>query len=327
MLEAKSISEKVNEKFLKKGFILTKDALELLITQSGYDRFINHLKDRKMVFVSREIVEDFYFPRIEEKRKFEFKAEKLPLDKFLKRKRPKPRRIKAEIEIVRNVSDQYSEGKFQDFLELFQDRFERLSRIFRMKPSMRDFSTIPTVLKRRKREKVKTVGIVTEKRVTSNNNVILTIEDRGEFIKVLVHNRWKKLFELARYIVEDEVIGVEGVMGESIIFANAVEFPDIPIGRSLNKSRKNLSVALISDLHVGSKMFLEKAFLRFIRWLNLKYEKQMELASTVKYLIIAGDIADGIGIYPNQREELDIDDLIEQYEKTAELLSLVPERI
>jgi DNA polymerase II small subunit len=51
------------------------------------------------------------------------------------------------------------------------------------------------------------------------------------------------------------------------------------------------------------------------------------LAERVKYLIIAGDIVDGIGIYPNQEEELVIPDIYEQYRAAAEHLADVPSHI
>jgi DNA polymerase II small subunit len=52
-----------------------------------------------------------------------------------------------------------------------------------------------------------------------------------------------------------------------------------------------------------------------------------EISSRVRYLIIAGDIIDGIGVYPNQINELEIRDIYEQYEIAAKLLSKIPEHI
>ena len=77
---------------------------------------------------------------------------------------------------------------------------------------------------------------------------------------------------------------------------------------------------IISDIHVGSKMFLEERWKKFLRWLRKE-------AKGVRYLLIAGDLVDGIGIYPNQEEELEILDIYEQYEKLAADLEEVPEDI
>ena len=44
-------------------------------------------------------------------------------------------------------------------------------------------------------------------------------------------------------------------------------------------------------------------------------------------MVIAGDNVDGIGIYPNQIEELEIKDIYEQYEKFSEYMKEIPEYI
>ena len=77
--------------------------------------------------------------------------------------------------------------------------------------------------------------------------------------------------------------------------------------------------------YVGSKMFLENQFLDFIKWINGETgsSEQKEMAKSVKYLFVIGDIVDGIGIYPNQEKELNVFDLKEQYKLCADLLSMI----
>ena len=45
------------------------------------------------------------------------------------------------------------------------------------------------------------------------------------------------------------------------------------------------------------------------------------------YIIIAGDIVDGVGIYPDQKNELKIIKIEEQYNYLAELLKKIPNHI
>jgi DNA polymerase II small subunit len=63
-------------------------------------------------------------------------------------------------------------------------------------------------------------------------------------------------------------------------------------------------------------------FVRFVKWLNGDFgnEEQMEMANNVKYMIVGGDIVDGIGVYPNQDKELAIKDITEQYNEAARFL-------
>ena len=55
--------------------------------------------------------------------------------------------------------------------------------------------------------------------------------------------------------------------------------------------------------------------------------RQKAVAGKIKYLVIPGDVVDGIGIYPNQEKELSITDVYRQYEVLAEQLQLIPDHI
>lgn len=80
-----------------------------------------------------------------------------------------------------------------------------------------------------------------------------------------------------------------------------------------------------SDVHVGSKYFLEDAMVRFIKWLNMEIgsQEQKKIAAKVRYLFITGDLVDGVGIYPGQYDDLTIKDVYEQYDKFAYYLGLI----
>jgi DNA polymerase II small subunit len=121
-------------------------------------------------------------------------------------------------------------------------------------------------------------------------------------------------------LVKDEVIGVSGSSNGTLIRADDIVHPGIQ--RRIVDKKMDFSIVFISDVHIGSKMFDEKAFNRFIKWINGNYgdEKQQDLANDVKYLVIGGDLVDGIGVYPNQEKELKIKDIYEQYEEAARLL-------
>ena len=64
----------------------------------------------------------------------------------------------------------------------------------------------------------------------------------------------------------------------------------------------------MSDVHVGSKTFLGPEWNRMMEWLKTD---AVELG--MNYLLIPGDVVDGIGIYPDQEKELDVDDIYQQY--------------
>ena len=80
---------------------------------------------------------------------------------------------------------------------------------------------------------------------------------------------------------------------------------------------------------MGSKMFLEDEWHNFLKWINgnLGNSRQKDVASKVKYLIVPGDVVDGIGIYPDQEKELAIVDIYRQYEVLAEQFQFIPDHI
>ena len=86
-------------------------------------------------------------------------------------------------------------------------------------------------------------------------------------------------------------------------------------------------MAFLSDVHVGSKRFMERNFLHMIDWLNGNVKDKKELAEKIKYIIVAGDVADGIGIYPGQEEDLAVFDIYAQYRELFRLLEAIPDYI
>ena len=171
--------------------------------------------------------------------------------------------------------------------------------------------------------------MVRDKHYTKNGNCILTVEDKTGYIKILVNKNKPDLFRISRDVVLDEVIGVIGVNGENIIFVNNLLFPDIPLTKEIKKSDEEVYAIFLSDLHIGSKNFLEDDFNKFLKWINceLGNELQRQIAPKVKYIFLIGDLVDGCGVYPDQEEELEIKDIKDQYKVCAELLSKIPENI
>jgi DNA polymerase II small subunit len=76
-------------------------------------------------------------------------------------------------------------------------------------------------------------------------------------------------------------------------------------------------------------MFMESEWNTFIKWINgnIGNSRQREIASKIKYLVLPGDLVDGIGVYPNQEKELSITNIYDQYKALAKQLDLIPDHI
>jgi DNA polymerase II small subunit len=114
----------------------------------------------------------------------------------------------------------------------------------------------------------------------------------------------------------------------SLLIVEDIILPDVP-QRTPHKAPISVYAVLTSDIHVGSTQFKKDAFNRFILWLNGKYgdERMRQLAGRIKYVLIAGDIVDGIGIYPNQVKELLVKDAYGQYKLAAKFIEQIPDYI
>jgi len=222
-----------------------------------------------------------------------------------------------------------SNGTLEEYLQYFQDRFKRIERLLRLRIDVKAATPILEALKSPAKSKLKIICMVTEKR-ESKNQMVLSVEDLQGSATVLVPQKAsEEVRKKALLLLPDQVICLAVIKTRSNLFlAEDIIFPEI--GRKCQqRSQDEVYAVLTSDLHIGSSKFQKEAFKRFILWLNGKYgnEEMKEIASRVKYLLIAGDIVDGVGIYPNQAKELVIRDVHKQYDFAAKYLEKIPEYI
>jgi DNA polymerase II small subunit len=205
-----------------------------------------------------------------------------------------------------------------DYVHYFRDRYNRLSSMIR---SRIDPIPIEALVKtgRYKQELCSINGLVMDVRGTTNGHRMAEIEDATGTIPVLF-NKDRPGFSDAEFLVPDEVVGVRGTLSADgrLFFSDQLFRPDIPLSHSPFTSEDPGKAVLISDVHVGSDTFLEEEWNRFADWLD---------GSDVSYLLIAGDLVDGIGVYPGQEHELIIPNIYEQYEVFGKMLSDLPSRI
>ncbi|HDI06474.1 MAG TPA: DNA polymerase II small subunit [Candidatus Aenigmarchaeota archaeon] len=235
--------------------------------------------------------------------------------------RNRKRKISEEYEVdfrLENAEVKHRERKCSDFISYFNSKFFLLQQMLikRMNPI-----SIANVEKTNNDE-VSLIGMVYDIRTTGTGNRIIEIDDpTGKISGMITKNSNEELFEEANNILLDEVIGVKGIFKKGYLFINEIIRPDIPLTNEVKKLNIPISCVFISDLHVGSIDFLEDIFKKFIKWINSKE------AEKVKYIFIAGDLCDGVGIYLNQEKDLSIKNGEKQYEYLVELLSKIPEHI
>tara|TARA_Y100000034_G_scaffold28162_1_gene33838 strand:- start:3063 stop:4691 length:1629 start_codon:yes stop_codon:yes gene_type:complete len=213
-----------------------------------------------------------------------------------------------------------------DFVKNFRTRYNFLKNILQYKPELEGLISIDKISGNNRNFSV--IGIVSEKRVTKNNNIILDIEDLTGKIKLLINNSREEVFEKAKEILLDDVIGFKVSGTREILFCNDLFYPDSFL-KEKHQTEEEVYALFTSDFHIGSKNFLEKNLWKFIDWLNGKDcdEKQKKILKKIRYLFVVGDSIDGVGAYPGQEKHLNIKDIRGQYEKLAEFYKKIPKHI
>lgn len=215
----------------------------------------------------------------------------------------------------------------KDFTRLFSSRYQFLERLLHSRQEIQNLLTINRILGKKEKENISLIGLVGEISTTKSGNLMATIEDPTGEIKVLFSKNRPELFSLAKDLVSDEVIGINGTCSEKIIFAENLIWPAFPGKAEIKSDSQEEEYAIfLSDIHVGSSLFLKEEFNKFLEWINgrLGDEKQKEIARQVKYIFIAGDLVDGVGVYPSQESELEIKDLCQQYREIYRLMKKIP---
>ncbi|MBW2991022.1 metallophosphoesterase [Candidatus Woesearchaeota archaeon] len=217
-----------------------------------------------------------------------------------------------------------------DFVVYFNKRFEALISFLRQRKELHNITSISRVKSRKgSKERVSTAGLVFDKSVTKTNKIVIKLEDTTGVMSVVVSDRYKDAYDLARELVLDEAIGVEGVCFGDALFANKIFVPDIPLTKELKKGPEEEYLAVLGDPHFGSNVFLTKEFEDFVKWINQEKgsEEQKEMASKIRYLVIIGDLVEGVGVYPAQEKDLEIKDIQEQYDLFTNYLKKIPKHI
>ncbi len=206
------------------------------------------------------------------------------------------------------------------FTTLFSDRYSKLLKIMMQRSQAKKLTSIVNVTGGKLGEEIFVAGLLMDRK-SERDVTKLVIDDPTGSLELLVFNQ--ELQETANSLLIDQFVMVGITNGKNGGFiAREILVPDIP-DHIANRSKTETYAVLISDIHIGSKYFMEKEFTEFIFWLS----SPDPVARKVRFLLICGDIIDGVGIFPNQDKELVLTDIDEQMAKAAQLLDKIPKHI
>lgn len=287
---------------LNKGFQIHPDALKILerVDVNELERVIKEIvrekSKQKLFLINQDDLEVFLGLKDDEKLESEYRVLSDPSSKI--------------------TSAEGVEG----YGALFASRFLKLKKIISNRPEAKMLKTISSVVSTKSNEDMYICGLLSERRVERNITKLI-IDDPTGSIETIVFD--KDLQKTTATLLIDQFVMERISFGKNGGFiVKDIIIPDIP-EHVPNRSKTETCVAFLSDLHIGSMYFMEKELNDFILWLS----SPDPVARKIRFVLICGDIVDGVGIYPNQDKELDLVDIHEQLKKTAELLSKIPQHI
>jgi len=199
--------------------------------------------------------------------------------------------------------------EINDFSNLFRQKYNILKEKF----VIDNYTDMTSIRKLPNSGSFSIITTVYDKKNTKNKNILLCVEDLTKDANIVIPRSNSHVYELAQKVFLDDVILIRGNVVDNLLIANDIVFPEIKLPKE-KTTKGDCYIAFIGDIHCGSNYFLEKNFLKFIKWINNTEE--------IKYLFIGGDIIDGVGQYYGQEKDLSIKTISGQYKKFQELLNL-----
>jgi DNA polymerase II small subunit len=212
------------------------------------------------------------------------------------------------------------------YSRLFHFRYETMARFLKGRPDLPNVHPVAELA--RAEGTVSVLAMVRDVRQTpEKHHLIVRLEDPSGAAEVLV---LKDSVPARTPFLPDEVVGAKLKLTRErvkrIPLVEGVVRPDVPLAGPRRGPAPSGRVLFLSDLHIGSRSFLDGPWGALVEFLAGRGPRP-EVAREIEHVVVAGDLVDGIGIYPNQERDLAVHDIIEQYRLLGRRLAELPARL
>jgi len=335
--------EALAERFSSEGIIVSANVFDRIIEDNvDIDELVSSVKKNSVWLLTDEILGKFISSSEEIKKVASDIAEPTGGELENSNQVQKPQKVEVtktktvyakEFEADLKFLDEFDvsgksacRGQLEDFVGYFRERYKNGARILRERMEYRSPVPIERLKSEAKNDPARIICMVTDKRESRRGYKFFDVEDLTGEITILLPKNERELNLAYERVMLDEIVGITGRLSNDIFVADNITKPDLPLTHKPKRSEVDVCTAFISDIHVGSYLFLEREFDNLIRWLEGDGNRR-DLADRIKYVVVAGDLVDGVGIYPKQEAELTIPDIKKQYDFLAALLSRIPDHI
>ena len=229
--------------------------------------------------------------------------------------------IQNEVKVLSDPTSKITTGEgVKGYNALFSSRFNKLKRVISDRPESRMLKSLASIKTAKTDDDMYVCGLVTMKNSERNITKLILEDPSGSFEGIIFDGELQKT---ADTLMSDQFVMVRIGMGKNSGFIiKDLILPDLP-DQASNKSETDAYAVFLSDLHIGSKYFMEEEFSDFVSWLS----SPDPVARKIRFVLIGGDIVDGVGIYPNQNKELVCQTIEEQLDKVVSLLDKIPKNV
>jgi len=287
---------------LNRGFQIHPDAFKIL----------ENVDVRKLEKIIKEIV------REKTKQKL-FQINQDDLETYLGIKEDST--LQNEVKILSEPSSKITSGEgVKGYNALFSSRFNKLKRIISDRPESKMLKSAATIKTAKIEDDLYVCGLVTTRNSERNITKLVLEDPSGSFEGIIFDDELQKT---AGTLLIDQFVMARISLGKnSGYIIKDLILPDIP-EQAKNKSETEAYAVFLSDLHIGSKYFMEDEFSEFVLWLS----SPDPVARKIRFVLIGGDVVDGVGIYPNQDKELVCQTIEEQLKKAEDLINKIPKNM
>ena len=214
-----------------------------------------------------------------------------------------------EIKILSDPTNKVTSGEgVKGYNALFSSRFNKLKRIVSDRPESKMIKSISVVKTTKLENDVYVCGLLTTRNAERNITKLVLEDPSGSFEGIIFDEELQKT--AGTLLIDQFVMARVASAKNSGLMIKDLISPDIP-DQKINKSESEVYAVFLSDLHIGSKYFMEDELIEFVTWIS----SPDPVARKVRFVLIGGDIVDGVGIYPNQNKELICQTIEEQLQK------------
>ena len=169
--------------------------------------------------------------------------------------------LQNEVKVLSDPTSKITSGEgVKGYNALFSSRFNKLKRIISDRPESKKIKSISIVKSKLQKEweiekNVYVCGLVTTRNAERNITKLVLEDPSGSFEGIIFDEELQKT--AATLLIDQFVIArVTSTKNSGLLIKDLIS-PDIP-DQKINKSESEVYVVFLSDLHIGSKYFMEE---------------------------------------------------------------------